>query len=284
MRPTSSAVAPAASPPERCDVCQRIKAAPTFEYLDHVARSQRGTPILNRTPSQLAGLKLVLDMPHAALRADHLTNTGMSSEGAADLVARLSQCPAGELRRRIQATPTLRDWFDHIALQSPDGLDDDSLILSLRVLQLFAHPTSVPIVFDPIRRTVSLYYAPGRAPQEGANPADGAIPRTLLDAAEGLDADAPAFRAGRKALDLLVRTNDIDGRRQRSPFWQCDTDYWRHGGDVVRSVSTQLTPEFETWLEARRNTAVSHSFAHTHRDLIAASARRRNETLNPASD
>ncbi|ALS60204.1 hypothetical protein [Pandoraea norimbergensis] len=280
MLPTPSTIAAS----KRCDVCQRLKAAPSFEYLDHVARSQRGTPILNRTPSQLSCLKLVLDMPYAALRAEHLINTGMPPEGATDLVARLSQCPAGELQRRIQATPTLRDWFDHIALQSPDGLNNDSLILSLRVLQLFAHPTSVPVVFDPIRRTVSLFYAPGRAPQEGAVPADGTIPRTLLDATASLDADSPAFQASRHALDLLIRTNDIDGRRQRSPFWQCDSDDWWHGGDVVRSVSTQLTPEFETWLEARRDTAVSHSFFHTHRELIAANARRRNETLHPASE
>ncbi|WP_141118772.1 hypothetical protein [Pandoraea sp. PE-S2R-1] len=284
MLPTPSAAAASVSASERCDVCQRLKASPTFEYLDHVARSQRGTPVLNRTPSQLSCLKLVLDMPYAALRAEHLINTGMPPEGAADLVARLSQCPAGELQRRIQATPTLRDWFDHIALPPPAGLDEASLILSLRVLQLFAHPTSVPVVFDPNRRTVSLFYAPGRAPQEGAIPADGAIPRMLLDAAECLDPDAPASRASRTALDLLVRTNDIDGRRQRSPFWQCDSDYWWHGGDVVRSVSTQLTPEFETWLEARRDTAVSHSFFHTHRELIAANAQRRNEMLHPASE
>lgn len=209
----------------RCEVCARLNDQPAFEYLDHVARSQPGALILNRTPSQLACLKFVLDTPQSALRVEHLVNTGLSQEAATDLLTRLRACPEGELQRRIQATPTLRNWFDHVALPPPGGPDNESLILSLRVLQLFAHPTSVPIVFDPIRRAVAFYYAPGRAPHEGAVPADGTIQRTLLDAAERRDTSTPAFLASRNALDLLVQTNEIDRQRQRSPFWQCDSDY-----------------------------------------------------------
>ncbi|VVD71839.1 hypothetical protein PIN31009_00653 [Pandoraea iniqua] len=256
----------------RCNACRQRESSPAVDDLDYVARCRPDAEIINRTPSQLACLRRVLDTPHTALLAEHLTDTGMWPDAAADLLAQLAHCPDGELRRRIQATPTLRDWFGHLAQPVSDRPDNDALILSLRVLQLFAHPTSVPVVFDPIRRTVLLAYAPGRAPHDGAVPADGVIARALLDAATCHPpylVNRPAFNASRNALDLLVRTNDIDGRRQRSPFWQNGTDYWSHGGEVVRFVSTHLTPEFEAWLEARRDTAVSHSFRYIHRDAGA---------------
>ncbi|MGC7404539.1 hypothetical protein ACPWR0_10080 [Pandoraea pneumonica] len=263
-----------------CPVRQSTEGAPAFDYLDHVARSHRGAAIAYRTDDQLKCLKAVLATPHNALSVAMLIDTGLPQDVADDLLARLRETPDGELQRRIQATPTLRDWFDLTALPPPDGVNDDALILSLRVLQCFAHTTSVPIVFDPIRRTVVFSYAPGRAPHEDATPADGVIPHMLREAAAPGAANSAAGQTALHALDLLVRTNDIDGRRQRSPFWQCDSDAWWRYDDVVRTVSAQLTPEFETWLEARRDSAISHSFFHVHRELIAANARRRNESLH----
>lgn len=246
-----------APPSNQCGVCDRRHATPAFEYLDYVARSQRGAAVINRTPLQLSFLQLVLGTPHAALRPEHLIDAGMLPRGAADLVTRLLPYPDGELQRRIQATPTLRAWFDQATVPSSGGPNNDSLILSLRVLQLFAHATSVPIVFDPRHRTVTFYYAPGRSHTEGRVPADGGIRRALSDAAEARDADLSGASRSRNALDLLVLTNDIDGQPQRSPFWQCDADCWWHGADTVRAVTQPLSAEFEAWLEARLGNAVS---------------------------
>lgn len=252
-----------APPSNQCGVCDRRHATPAFEYLDYVARSQRDAAIVNRTPLQLSFLQLVLSTPHRALRAEHLIDAGMPPRGAADLVSRLFSYPDGELQRRIQATPTLRAWFDQATLPSSNGPDNDSLILSLRVLQLFAHATSVPIVFDPTHRTVTLYYAPGRSHTDGRVSADGAIALALHDAAESRDADLSGASLSRNALHLLVLTNDIDGQPQHSPFWQRDSDYWWHGADTVRAITLPLSAEFETWLEARCDSAVSRRAFHT---------------------
>ncbi|VVD71818.1 hypothetical protein PIN31009_00652 [Pandoraea iniqua] len=246
------------------------------DMLGYVARREPGAPVECRDACEMSHLLAVIDTPTAALTLNALLDTGMLAEGAADLHTRLSTCRDGEILRRIMATPTLRDWASDATWQLPSESHNRSLMLSLRVLQLFGHTTSVPVVFDPENRRVAFHYVACDAPvgttAAGAPDRDGLrddrLRMLLHDAADGRNPSDPFHRASRNALMLLVSANDIDGRRQRAPHWQRQWDHWRHGNDHVRTLSTRLTPEFETWLAARRETAVSYSQDYVFRKAL----------------
>lgn len=239
----------------------------TFDVLRYVARRANGAPVECRNSGELNHLLEVVGTPHTALSLNAILDTGMLAEGAADLHTRLGACRDGEILRRIMATPTLRHWANDATWQLPSDSHNQSLMLSLRVLQLFGHTTSVPVVFDPETRRVVFHYVAGCLPDadaqgravQGATLRNDRLRMLLHDAADGRNASDPYHRASRNALMLLVSANDIDGRRQRRPNWQRHWDHWRHGNDDVRTLSTRLTPEFESWLEVRAETAVSYS-------------------------
>ncbi|MGC7404540.1 hypothetical protein ACPWR0_10075 [Pandoraea pneumonica] len=255
-----------------------------FDKLDYVARREAGAPIECRDEQQLGCLMEVVGTPHAALTLNAILDTGMQAEGAADLHTRLRGCRDSEIFRRIMATPTLHDWAFDATWQIPSESHNQSLMLSLRVLQLFGHTTSVPVIFDPEHRRVVFHYVPGNtpaAPTEGdergaALRPDHRLRMLLNDAADGRNPGDALHRASRNALMLLTSANDIDGCRQRWPRWQRRWDQWRHGNDDVRTLSTRLTPEFESWLEVRAESAVSHSQDYLYRKGLADLTQRRD--------
>ncbi|VVE11242.1 hypothetical protein PPN31114_02654 [Pandoraea pneumonica] len=261
------------------------------DLLNYVARREDDALVECRNGRELRHLLDVVGTPHAALTLNAILDTGMHAEGAVDLRERLASCRDGEIERRIKAVPTLQHWASDATWQLPSESHNRSLMLSLRVLQLFGHSTSVPVVFDPENRRVVFHYVGGNAPDadgQGRSDSNDASSndrlRVLLhDAADGRSPNDPIHRASLNALTLLVSANDIDGLHTRSTHWQRHWDRWRHGNDNVRTLSLRLTPEFESWLEARTETAVSHSQDYALRQRLTEQARNPDDVVEISS-
>lgn len=212
-----------------------------------------GDSFVTRATGALDALWDILRTPARQVTAQRLMDAGMSRTGASDLHTLLQNpnCTDDEIWLHILATPTLHAWA--IGALSETRIHQRtpaSRRLSLRVLQLFGHTTSVRGTTLQGSNVVMFRYAPGIDETSHRAPTDG-IAKVLYRAQ--FEAPPTDMCRPRQVLEMLLDTDEDRHLAAHRHHWIWTADGWQHhhASAHVKTVAFYCDARYRAWIEPR---------------------------------